>query len=259
MVHVELKDLYTKKYALLWCVLSFKAGLLNAAGFLFAGSYVSHVTGFGTQVGIALGHESFDLGILQLIIPISFISGGALTSFILDRKYSSEYIPNYPKVQMTITLLLGVIALLFSTGVFTTVRSSGDSWSSILFIGLLCLVCGLKNSLTTWATSGKIRTTHLTGLATDIGLNTAKLFFSKGPKTQFQESIKINYVRILILLSFSLGSCISAIIISNIGHLIFYFAFFLSVLLSTFSVLHRKNLISKSYNLNSGDLYSLSN
>jgi hypothetical protein len=40
-------------------------------------SFVSHVTGFGTQIGIALLHNHYDFSIELLVIPITF-NGGAV-------------------------------------------------------------------------------------------------------------------------------------------------------------------------------------
>jgi uncharacterized membrane protein YoaK (UPF0700 family) len=244
MVHVNLQDLYKKKYAFLWAVLSFKAGLINASGFLIAGSYVSHVTGFGTQLGLALGHHEFKFGIELFVIPLAFIGGGFLTSLILDREYSPNKIPNYPLVQSLITCLLAAIALLFSVGVFNETSPFVHNEKSILLIGLLCLVCGLKNGLTTWATHGKIRTTHLTGLSTDIGLHLLKIFQPEGSNSRYPEPKKVTYVRIVTLLSFSAGSCIAAVLIPIIGYKVFYLTFAISAVLMTISIVHRKKFES---------------
>lgn len=251
MIHVNLNELYKTKYTLLWSLLSFKAGLINASGLLIAGSYVSHVTGFGTQIGLALGHHDFKFGIEILIIPIAFIGGAFIASLILDRNYSPYKVPNYPLVQSIITFLLGLIAFLFSIEVFDIHASEGPDEKSILLIGLLCLVCGMKNGLTTWATHGKIRTTHLTGLATDIGLHLPKLFQSDGSKSRYPESKKVTYVRFITLLSFSLGSCIAAMLIPIISYKVFYLTFVISAVLMTISFVHRKHFQSSIIQIHS--------
>jgi uncharacterized membrane protein YoaK (UPF0700 family) len=242
MVHVDIKDLYKKEYALLWSILSFKAGLINASGFLIAGSFVSHVTGFGTQVGLALGHDQLRFGIELLVIPLAFIAGAVLTSLILDKNYSQNTIPNYPLVQSLITVLLGITALLFSLGIFESESPLIHDERSIFLIGLLCLICGLKNGLTTWATYGKIRTTHLTGLSTDIGLHLPKIFQPDGSTSRFPEPKRITYIRILTFLSFSIGSCLAAFLIPMIGYRIFYLAFAISAVLLIISIGHRNRL-----------------
>ena len=240
MVHVELKDLYKKQYTILWAILSFKAGLLNAAGFLIAGSYVSHVTGFGTQIGLAVGHRDYTFGIELLVVPVAFICGALITSLVLDRNYSQQKVPHYPIVQLLIMALIGFIAICFMTGYFKTDIVAGRSKNSIFLVGILCLVCGLKNGLTTWATHGKIRTTHITGLATDIGLHLQKIFRPEDSVSRYPQPRKVTYVRIATLVSFSMGSAISAVLIPIIGYKIFYIAFLISAVLSSISVIHRR-------------------
>lgn len=241
MIHLKSNEVYKKKYTLLWLILSFKGGFLNTAGFLIAGSYVSHVTGFGTQVGVAIGHHEYDFGLELLIIPIAFIGGASLVSVILDKNYSEDKIPNYPLIQLMITFLLGLISVLFSMGFFS--KNPHHDLNTVTLIGLLCLVCGLKNGLTTWSTYGKIRTTHLTGLSTDIGLHLPKFFNKKYHGYRYPEERKINCIRIMILVSFSLGACISALLVPIIGYYVIHIAFFISVILSAVSLLHRKKFL----------------
>ncbi len=245
MIKVELDELYDKKFVALWSLLSFKAGLLNAAGFLITGSYVSHVTGFGTQIGIATVHHEYDFGLELLVIPICFIFGGVIASMVLDKGFREDKLPNFPLVQFFITFLLFVVNVLFYADFFHI-----DSYPlphnemNILLIGLLCLICGLKNGLTTWSTHGKIRTTHLTGLSTDIGLHLPKIFSKEGLKSKYPEPRKITYVRLITFLSFSSGSIISTLLVLKIGYLIFTLAFVISFCLLLISYFQRVKLLS---------------
>lgn len=259
MVHVELKDVYRKEYTLLWVLLSFKAGLLNAAGFLIAGSYVSHITGFGTQMGISLGHHEYTFGAELLVIPITFIGGSLFTSLVLDSNYSKDKIPNYPLVQLSITALIGLISVGFVTGFFRPGVVAGHTASSVILIGLLCFVCGVKNALTTWASHGKIRTTHITGLSTDIGLHLPKIFRPSGSSSRYPESRAVTYVRIATLISFSAGSCIAALLVPEVSYGIFYIAFAISAVLSLISVVHRRKTVLKNQQNQSGELYANAN
>ena len=257
MLHVDLADLYKKRYSLLWSVLSFKAGMINTAGFLIAGSYVSHVTGFGTQIGLALGHSDYSFGLELMVIPVSFIGGGVITSLLLDKNYDKSVVPNYPLVQFLITFLLGLTSLLFFFDILDEKSISGNNQNTIFTIGLLCLICGLKNGLTTWASHGKIRTTHLTGLSTDIGLHFPKMFSKKGTvtKSRYPEARKVNYVRIITLLSFSLGAFIASFLIPLIGHQIFYLTFFISLILFSISLFHRNFVLKQKLVKSEGHLF----
>jgi uncharacterized membrane protein YoaK (UPF0700 family) len=239
MVNCQPEDIYKKPYVLLWLLLSFKAGFINSGGFLATGKFVSHVTGFGTQVGLAVGHRDILFGIELLVIPTSFILGGLITALILDRKYASNEIPPYPYVQILITLLIGLVAWRGSVGDFGSYFNKINDYHQIIMIATLCLICGLKNGLSTWATWGKIRTTHLTGLSTDLGLNLPKLLRIADPNGRFKEQPKVSVVRLLTLLSFSSGAFIAAIVFPKLGFKGFYIAFFISIFLSIISIVHR--------------------
>lgn len=247
MIHVDQKNLYEIKHGILWSLLSFKSGLLNAAGFLLAGSYVSHVTGFGTQVGIGLVHDQYKLGIEMLMIPISFILGAAFVGYRLDKNYSDDKIPDYPQVQFTITFFLGLICLLYHFQFFSEKSLFAVNNKSIILITMLCFICGLKNGLSTWTTQGKIRTTHMTGISTDIGLHLHKMFKKSNTKTRFPESKQVNIIRIMTLIFFSIGSCFSALMIPMIGYKIFYISFIMSAFFSILSYWHKFFLTKKLF------------
>jgi uncharacterized membrane protein YoaK (UPF0700 family) len=248
MIHSEtVVEVYSKRHVLLWLISSFKAGFINSAGFLITGKYVSHVTGFGTQVGVSLGHEDYFFGIELLIIPLSFIFGGVITSWLLDKNgHDKMYNPPYWKVQGLITLLLIGFILIADSKFLNGTELPFDSdniYSGIelLLISTLCLVCGLKNSLVTWSTFGKIRVTHLTGLSTDIGLNLLQTFSPSWRSTRFKEERFVNILRIMIFIFFSTGALISALLYPSIGPKCLYIPVLISIGMSVVSVLDRRS------------------
>ena len=121
-------------------------------------------------MGMAFASDEYSFGLELMVIPIFYILGGTITALILDVNYNQKKIPNFTLVQFITTCLIGAVNFLYFIGYYTTGKfPMPHDEGTIALISLLCLICGLKNSLTTWATGGKIRTTHLTGLSTDIG------------------------------------------------------------------------------------------
>lgn len=240
MVHIEnVVDVFRKNYTPIWLISAFKAGFINSAGFLITGKFVSHVTGFGTHAGIAVGHEDYFFGAEILFIPLSFIFGGVVTSLMLDKKYSKDETPKYFLVQGLITLLIGAVILAGEIGIKKGIIFDADnsySFLELLICSLLCFICGLKNSLITWATYGKIRVTHLTGTATDIGLNLIRSFNKNQPSPRFKEDRRVNAIRILTFLSFSAGAGVSAVIIPIVSYKGFFVVFAISLLMTMISV-----------------------
>ena len=243
MIHCKSDEIYKPKFVLIWMLLSLKAGYLNAAGLLTTGYFVSHVTGFGTNIGVSIAHKDYIFGIELLIIPFAFIIGSSIPSWVLDRDYDKNVVPKYHYVQFLITLGLGLLFYLGINGTFGDFTTSATGSHVIILIGTLCLVCGMKNGLTTWATEGKIRTTHLTGLSTDIGLHLPQTLGRKG-RSKFDEQKKVNIVRMLTFISFSSGSLIAAIMLPTLNFWGFLFPFVTSLVLLTFSYASYLNQMS---------------
>lgn len=235
MIHCPPDQLYRPRYVALWMLLSLKAGYLNAAGFLSTGKFVSHVTGFGTQIGVSLTHHHYFFGTELLIIPISFILGASVPAWILDRDYDANKLPEYYRVQLLITLFLGVLWLLGVSNTFGSFERSADDLSEIFLLAMLCFICGMKNGLSTWASFGKIRTTHLTGLSTDMGLHLPKIFRDTN-QGRFPEHQGVNVARLATFMSFSLGSLLAAFFFHRVGYAGFVIPFGVSVFLSILSI-----------------------
>lgn len=240
MVHLDnVSEVYTRHNICLWMISAFKAGFINSAGFLVTGKFVSHVTGFGTQAGIAVGHDDYFFGAELLLVPAFFIAGGVITSCVLDRKYPKGQVPAYHWVQGLVTLLIAVVIVIGESKVTNGfVRFDSDlryDFTEFAVISLLCLICGLKNSLITWSTYGKIRVTHLTGLATDLGLNLLRCFTSRQNSSRFQEPRIVNGVRVLTLFGFTGGALLSAIMFPKLGFVSFFIVFFISLGLTCYS------------------------
>ncbi len=250
MIHCEnVADVYTKGKMSLWLLSAFKSGFINSAGFLITGKFVSHVTGFGTQVGIAMGHSEYFFGAELLIIPVSFIMGGVISSLVLDRP--THKIPAYHYVQGLITILIAFLIFLGESGLVSSdvPFDADESYQFIEFviIGLLCFICGLKNSLVTWTTYGKIRVTHLTGLSTDIGLHLMSTINPRYKTIRLKESRIINIHRIAILVSFSIGAFISAIVFPMFGFKAFYIVMGISFFMTILSIQFRnKSLLASA-------------
>ena len=245
MIHCNnVAEVYTKEKIAFWLISAFKSGFINSAGFLLSGKFVSHVTGFGTQVGIAVGHSEYFFGAELLIIPLSFIFGGVITSFILENTKKVNVNPSYHYVQGLITLLIALIILIGETNfVSTSIPFDNDeryNLTEFIIIGLLCLICGLKNSLVTWATFGKIRVTHMTGNSTDIGLHLLSFISPRHKESRLKEKKIINVYRILLLGSFSLGAMISAVLFPSLGYRSFMIVLFISIVMTFFSFFDKK-------------------
>jgi uncharacterized membrane protein YoaK (UPF0700 family) len=80
----------------------------------------------------------------------------------------------------------------------------------------LLFAMGLQNSLVTTISSASVRTTHLTGLFTDLGIELSQLFFykSKEQKQRLLSSIKL---RLTIINFFFFGGIMGGVLYSQVA------------------------------------------
>lgn len=155
----------------LGATLCFVAGATNAGGFLAVGQYTSHMTGVVSSVADNLVMGKVGLALVGLASLVAFISGAMTTAWMVNwglrRKLQSAY--GRP--------LLLEAALLLVFGLF----GSGINFFAGLFVPLtvllLCFIMGLQNAVITKISNAEIRTTHVTGLVTDLGIELGKLFY----------------------------------------------------------------------------------
>ena len=136
--------------------LAFIAGIVNAVGLLgFEHQAISHLSGSVTLFGIKLMSDG-SAALLLFSIIISFMLGSALSGFLLNG--GSLKLGRHYDTLLFIEglLLLASSYLLYSSFVYGIVLASA--------------ACGLQNALATNYSGAVVRTTHLTGIFTDLGL-----------------------------------------------------------------------------------------
>jgi uncharacterized membrane protein YoaK (UPF0700 family) len=151
--------------------LAFVAGAVNAGGVLVVGRYTSHMTGIVSSAADNLALGNLPLAITAFLSLLSFMSGAASTAIMVNYLKRNENRNVY-----TAPLLLEA-ALLLIFGVVGANLQTREFVSLSLTAILLCYVMGLQNALITKISNAEIRTTHVTGLCTDIGIELGKLFY----------------------------------------------------------------------------------
>lgn len=201
-----------------WFMLAAVAGIINVGGFMACQRFVSHVTGFATLAGvdIASGKVLDALGILT--VPFFFLIGVMISALNVDRRIARGEPAHYSLVMGLVTLCLvfagtgGVLGIWGGFG--HTLILSRD----YLFLALLCLASGLQNAVLTTATGATLRTTHLTGTTTDLGIGLMRWWSSRDPGVRDHEK-KTNLLRIGLITSFVAGSTLGALLFSHIDYL----------------------------------------
>ena len=151
--------------------MTFVAGATNAGGLLAVGQYTSHMSGI-----ISAAADNAVLGAMDLVLA----GGGALIAFVFGAATSAILVNwgrrHYAGREYSLPLALEACLLLaFGLLGFYTHRSS---LALGMEVAVLCFIMGLQNATVTKLSGAKIRTTHMTGIVTDIGIELGKLFYS---------------------------------------------------------------------------------
>lgn len=155
----------------LGCVLAFVAGAVNAGGFLAIGGYTSHMTGIVSSMADDLALGKLSIALAALAAWVAFLLGAATTAILINwarrRHLRSQY---------ALSLLVEA-ALLLLFGLAGSYLNALRDWLAPATLLLLCFIMGLQNAIITKISGAVIRTTHVTGLSTDIGIELGKLFY----------------------------------------------------------------------------------
>lgn len=193
----------------LWSLLGFQAGFINSFGFLACGRYVSHVTGFGTQIGMAIAGNKLQIAFELIGFPLSFILGAFFSGFFTSARREQGLKPRYDMITLLFPVIVATVTVLGFHGIFGPFGEALLNMRDFILLYVLSFACGLQNGCFATLTNGQIRTTHLTGISTDIGTDLARQFFGKLPSNELALVKKANLTRIATFTAFSLGSIIS--------------------------------------------------
>jgi len=152
-------------------VLAFVAGAVNAGGFLAVQRYTSHMTGIISAIADDLAVGSVTLALAGLISLAAFISGAATTALLINWARRRQLHGKY-----ALALLLEALLLLL----FGLVGANLKSLEYLLVptaVLLLCFIMGLQNAIVTKISQAEIRTTHMTGVVTDLGIELGRLVY----------------------------------------------------------------------------------
>lgn len=196
--------------------LTFIAGAANAGGFMAVHQYTSHMSGIVSSLAdnLVLGEVEFLLAGLTALVFFLFGAGVSAIMINWGRRRNLHSIYALP-------LALEAFLLM----VFALSDALGPIGRALTFmiIALLCFVMGLQNAIITKLSGARIRTTHVTGLVTDTGIELGKFFYWNG-RSQGQEGpapVRADLPKLWLLSRmvglFFLGGVTGAVLFQRIG------------------------------------------
>ncbi|SFJ53187.1 Uncharacterized membrane protein YoaK, UPF0700 family [Bosea sp. OK403] len=196
-------------------VLCFIAGATNAGGFLAVGQYTSHMSGIVSSIADNVVLGSFALVGVALLALAAFLAGAGLSAILINwgrRNHKSARFA-YPLFVEAVLLLCFGLSGHFFNGTATFIAVA---------IPLLCFIMGLQNAMVTKISNARMRTTHVTGMVTDLGIELGKLVYvniapEKHPRVVASRK-KLRMLATLIGL-FLFGGIVGAVGFKQIGYI----------------------------------------
>ncbi|MFG6079959.1 YoaK family protein [Paracoccus litorisediminis] len=192
-------------------LLAFVAGAANAGGFFALGQYTSHMTGYLSQIPDHLVAGE---------LPVAAIAALAIAAFVTGAGFSSLLI-NWARIRLGRRQYALPIAI---QGLFLLCFAAGGilrgTLGHLFALACLCFIMGMQNATITKISYARVRTTHATGMITDIGIELGRamcrlLLPASG--------VRPNLVKLKILLTligaFLLGGIVGAAGYSAVGFL----------------------------------------
>lgn len=206
----------TRGAVLHWFLLAFLSGSVNVGGLLACNRFVTHLTGFATLFGMSVGESRYDAAIGILSVPMFFLLGVMISGYLVDRPFRRGGRPHYALVMFLVTVCLVSASLL---GYFHYFGEFGEDLRlkrDYFFLALLCGASGLQNAAITTASGASVRTTHLTGLTTDLGIGIVRAWSlpRKTPEGAAQAKLEWQWARVRLgtFISFSAGAAVGALV-----------------------------------------------
>ena len=182
-------------------IMSLLAGAINAGGFFAFARYTSHVTG-------------------SMVSVLCFIAGAAHSGWVILWTQQMRFRGSYG-----LSMWLEAVYLLIF-GLFGITALQWDADGGLVFpslaLFLLCFIMGMHNTVMTLLSGGAIRSTHMTGTATDLGIEISRaLYYSKTHHPRLPH-VRVNKPKMWLLSgmmqAFLLGGIIGAWGYHKIGH-----------------------------------------
>lgn len=179
--------------------LAFIAGIVNVVGLLgFEHQAVTHLTGTTSMLAAALAELNGPAALHYAAIIGSFVAGTVISGFLiqdstlqLGRRYGVALL-------LESILLCGAVPLL--------------NRNSMLGIYSASCACGLQNAMVSTYSGAVVRTTHLSGMFTDLGI-----FLGHALRGLPVDSRRLRLC-FLIISGFLCGGCVGAVAFHKLGY-----------------------------------------
>jgi uncharacterized membrane protein YoaK (UPF0700 family) len=177
-------------------LLGVTAGFVNAAGFLAFSVLTTNVTGHAALFAERIALQDWKTARVIALWMFLFLAGAFISSLIVSRVGRNQRFSYVIPILIEMLILLAV-----ALGGY---QYSHSLVSKEIFAGSLLFAMGLQNSLVSIVSGSVVRTTHLTGTFTDLGIELAQVIQKGGAdNSALKSGIKL---RLAIIFFFMCGA-----------------------------------------------------
>lgn len=204
---------------------AFSGGMVNVASLLIFFSFSSNVTGhYAILASEIVKGNLYQTGVVFAWIFLFFFGSFFSNLIVIHLSKVNTYLAH------SIPLILEIVCLM-SVGVYGQFFYQETLFETEVMLGIMLFAMGLQNGLTASISNFAVKTTHLTGTTTDLGI-----LFSMFTKKEFRENEELRgKAKLLssIAISYLSGAIVSGILYFHTGFQVFYIvSVFLTIVIS---------------------------
>lgn len=204
---------------------AFSGGMVNVASLLIFFSFSSNVTGhYAILASEIVKGNLYQTGIVFAWIFLFFFGGFLSNLIVIHMSKVNTYLAH------SFPLILEIICLM-SVGIYGQFFYKETLLETEIMLGIMLVAMGLQNGLTASISNFTVKTTHLTGTTTDLGI-----LFSMFTKKEYRENKELRgKAKLLsaIATSYIIGAIISGFLYFYTGFQVFYIvSLFLTIVIS---------------------------
>ncbi|MDO4696297.1 MAG: YoaK family protein [Neisseria sp.] len=181
------------RFRVLGYIMAFLAGAINAGGFFAVKQYTSHVSGALSHAADAAFLGEWHDFLIAMCGVVCFILGAAHANWTVlwakRQRFRSAY---------GLSLWLEALYLLLFGLLGVAMSRFGAAFAPPTLM-LLCFIMGMHNTVLTVLSGGAIRSTHMTGTATDLGIELSKILYYSRSDNPRLPSVRVNRAKTKLL------------------------------------------------------------
>ncbi|TKK65583.1 DUF1275 domain-containing protein [Ilyomonas limi] len=188
-------------------MLSLVAGMVNTTGILSVHTLTTNLTGHFAYFAEDFSVKNYGMALTYLSFVLSFLTGAFVSNLLTE-------------ITVRIKPAIGhVLPMFIEISILITIGLTGDPFlssavDSRLMACSLLFAMGVQNALVTSVSQSVVRTTHLTGTFTDLGIELSQLFFYRKTNSIHQLTRSI-YLKLAIISCFFFGGISAGLMYST--------------------------------------------